>query len=308
MCFREWRSWVHTTVPWLSHDNGEALFCGNSSSESGEDGRNLASSGKRQVLQFGVRVVWILANTFFGIIGLPLMALHSPALNYELLLFLIGLRMYAQDFEGFWDSFATLWAFSQTCTFILISIYFMCVMAGKKDKGQQADDFMLHAWTRQKGATACQSQGANAIEYQTERKSQVSLPVARQQVTSVQSSFSVGSGVAAATSWRAPYPMAMRKRMGGDKPLTSCCVPGRGTTVAAMSCWRRGGRDVLKGAATSCRRHCRVPKAFVKHVLQKYVSTQSTAQNEIVYSKLNLKSPLRRTCGVCRGWYTAKKL
>ena len=41
------------------------------------------------------------------------------------------------------------------------------------------------------GESRSQSQGANAIGYQTERKSQVSLPVARQQVTSVRSSFSV---------------------------------------------------------------------------------------------------------------------
>jgi hypothetical protein len=35
---------------------------------------------------FGVRGVLISANAFFGFIGLPLMALRSPALNNDLLL------------------------------------------------------------------------------------------------------------------------------------------------------------------------------------------------------------------------------
>jgi len=44
---------------------------------------------------------------------------------------------------------------------------------------------------RAAGESRSQSQSADAIGYQTERKSQASLPVSRQQVTSVRSSFSV---------------------------------------------------------------------------------------------------------------------
>jgi hypothetical protein len=74
----------------------------------------------------------------------------------------------------------------------------------EKDGGRRADDFMLHAWTMQKGATSCR------------------VP------RDARKGGEGGALKGAATSCHAPYPRAMHKSVGGDKLLTSCCVLGRG--------------------------------------------------------------------------------